>query len=101
MHPIGEAGLSCRGLRQTENEMMIHHGRFATRLASEADVIECMKLFYNRQQMQKKLGYCSQAAFEKNTRAENEKMVEPYRKSILNRSRKFLAYHSAWLDVCS
>lgn len=44
---------------------MIHHRRYATRREAEAEIREYIELFYNRQRIQKKLGYCSPAVFER------------------------------------
>lgn len=43
---------------------MVHHRKYATRSEAEAEIREYIEIFYNRQRIQKKLGYCSPAAFE-------------------------------------
>lgn len=47
-----------------KNEM-IHHRRYATRNEAEVEIREYIEIFYNRQRIQKRLGYCSPAVFEK------------------------------------
>jgi putative transposase len=47
-----------------KNEV-IHHRKYSTRREAEAEISEYIEIFYNRQRIQKKLGYCSPVSFEK------------------------------------
>jgi putative transposase len=55
-----------------KNEM-IHHRKYATRTEAEAEIREYIEIFYNRQRIQKRLGYCSPASFEKKYLTEMKK----------------------------
>lgn len=44
---------------------MVHHRKYATREEAETEIREYIEIFYNRQRIQKKLGYCSPAIFKK------------------------------------
>lgn len=48
-----------------KNEL-VHHRRYATRKEAMREITEYIEIFYNRQRRQKRLGYLSPAAFEKN-----------------------------------
>jgi putative transposase len=47
-----------------KNEM-IHHRKYATRSEAEVEIREYIEIFYNRQRVQKRLGYCSPVSFER------------------------------------
>ena len=45
-----------------KNEM-IHHRKYATRNEAQAEISEFIEILYNRQRIQKRLGYCSPPLF--------------------------------------
>lgn len=47
-----------------KNEL-VHHRRYVSRLEAMQDITEYIEVFYNRQRRQKRLGYLSPAAYEK------------------------------------
>jgi putative transposase len=47
-----------------KNELL-HDRKFATRREAEVEISEYIEIFYNRQRVQKRLGYCSPVSFEK------------------------------------
>jgi putative transposase len=47
-----------------KNEM-VHYRKYATRREAESEIREYIEIFYNRQRIQKRLGFCSPAAFER------------------------------------
>ncbi|MBU0681482.1 MAG: IS3 family transposase [Proteobacteria bacterium] len=49
-----------------KNELVYHH-TYETRQQAIQDITEYIEIFYNRQRRQKRLGYLSPAAYEKNT----------------------------------
>ena len=55
-----------------KNEM-IHHRKYATRNEAKAEIREYIEIFYNRQRIQKRLGYCSPVVFEKKYFTEKKK----------------------------
>ena len=52
---------------------LTHHRKYATRTEAEAEIREYIEIFYNRQRIQKRLGYCSPASFEKKYLTEMKK----------------------------
>ncbi len=44
---------------------MVHHRKYATRKEAEVEIREYIEIFYNRQRIKKRLGFCSPAAYEK------------------------------------
>jgi len=44
---------------------LIHHRKYTSRNQAEAEIREYIEIFYNRQRIQKRLGYCSPATFER------------------------------------
>jgi transposase InsO family protein len=44
----------------------VHHQRYRTRQEAIQEIREYIEIFYNRQRRQKRLGYLSPIAFEKN-----------------------------------
>ena len=52
---------------------LIHHRKYTSRNQAEAEIREYIEIFYNRQRIQKRLGYCSPAAFEGKHLAEKKK----------------------------
>ena len=44
---------------------LAHHRRYRTRQEAIEDITEYIEIFYNRQRKQKRLGYLSPAAYEK------------------------------------
>lgn len=44
---------------------LVHHQTYSTRQRAEAEIQEFIEIFYNRQRIQKRLGYLSPAAFER------------------------------------
>jgi len=44
---------------------MVHHRKYASRKEAESEAREYIEIFYNRQRIQKRLGFCSPAAFER------------------------------------
>jgi hypothetical protein len=47
-----------------KTELIYPHGRYPTRREAEHDIQEYIEVFYNRQRIQKWLGYLSPAMFE-------------------------------------
>lgn len=47
-----------------KNEL-VHHSRYRTRQEAMQEITEYIEVFYNRQRRQKRLGYLSPAAYEK------------------------------------
>lgn len=52
---------------------LIHHRKYTSRNQAEAEIREYIEIFYNRQRIQKRLGYCSPATFERKYFPEMEK----------------------------
>jgi transposase InsO family protein len=49
----------------TLKQELVHHRRYHTRQEAIQDITEYIEVFYNRQRRQKRLGYLSPAAYEK------------------------------------
>jgi putative transposase len=49
---------------------MVHHRKHTTKRQAELEIHEYIEVFYNRQRIQKRLGYCSPVAFERKYLAE-------------------------------
>jgi len=52
---------------------LIHHRKYTSRNQAEAEIREYIEIFYNRQRIQKRLGYCSPVSFEKKYLTEMKK----------------------------
>jgi len=52
---------------------LIHHRKHTSRNQAEAEIREYIEIFYNRQRIQKRLGYCSPATFERKYFSEMKK----------------------------